>query len=100
MGLDDALRDKEPEPDAVMAAAGPTPEAIEDAVDVLASNADTFVAHLKAHLFAGALGAYVDGSRWRELQRIADQVGEHLVNARRITAHREVLRRWLDFELE
>ena len=85
MRLNDALGDIQPQPAAGGVVFSLGPIAIEHMGQIVRRNALTGVAHRKYNLLAGAHGADADVALARsELDRIADQVRQHLEQALRV----------------
>src|SRR5690606_3108163 len=79
VGLDDALGDGQPKPEADVARLLRAPEAIEDVRERVRRDAGPLVLHREADAAPRARGRDHDAPAGRgELQRVADEVREHL----------------------
>src|SRR5690606_32701214 len=80
--LDDSLRDEEPEPGAFAAGRVIRPEAVEEIRQVLRRNAGPRVGYSEPRHAVARFDCEVDFAAARyELQRIAQQIGQHLLDA-------------------
>src|ERR1044071_6586421 len=85
MGIDDRLRDEQSEPEPAAVVAECLEEPVEDALDVLGGYALPGVVHRELDLVADRADPHRDATALGgELERVADEVRDHLEDPRRV----------------